>query len=46
MDAIEAAGTGFAFPSTTAYVARDDGLYAERSSRAAEQGAALRGAGG
>ena len=41
MDAVAEAGTGFAFPSTTTYVVRDDGLDSERASRAAEQGAAL-----
>jgi MscS family membrane protein len=45
MDAIEEAGTGFAFPSTTAYVTQDDGLDAERASRAVELGAALRSEG-
>jgi len=35
MDIVERAGTGFAFPSSTTYVARDEGLDAERS-RAAE----------
>lgn len=35
MDLVQVAGTGFAFPSTTAYLARDSGLDAERT-RAAE----------
>ncbi len=35
MDIVEAAGTGFAFPSSTTYVARDEGLDSERG-RAAE----------
>ncbi len=30
MDIVEAAGSGFAFPSSTTYVAKDDGLDAER----------------
>ena len=30
MDIIEASGTGFAFPSQTLYMGRDDGLKAER----------------
>ena len=42
MDAVAEAGTGFAFPSTTAYLAKDDGLDGEKAQRAAEQGAALR----
>lgn len=42
MDAVAEAGTSFAFPSTTAYLAKDDGLDAEKARRAAEQGAALR----
>lgn len=42
MDAVAEAGTGFAFPSTTAYVTRDDGLDTEKARHAAEQGAALR----
>ena len=37
MDIVAASGTGFAFPSSTTYVARDDGLDAERSRRAEEQ---------
>jgi MscS family membrane protein len=35
MDIVEAAGSGFAFPSSTTYLAKDDGLDAERA-RAAE----------
>jgi MscS family membrane protein len=34
MDAVKEAGTGFAFPSTTTYVGRDDGLGAEETRRA------------
>ena len=34
MDAIKEAGTGFAFPSSTTYVGRDDGLNAEDTQRA------------
>jgi MscS family membrane protein len=34
MDAIKEAGTGFAFPSSTTYVGRDDGLNAEDTRRA------------
>ena len=34
MDAIKQAGTGFAFPSTTTYVGRDDGLDAEQARQA------------
>ncbi len=30
MDIIEASGTGFAFPSQTLYMGKDDGLNAER----------------
>jgi MscS family membrane protein len=37
MDAIKEAGTGFAFPSTTTYVGRDDGLNAEDSKRAEDR---------
>ncbi len=36
MELVEAAGTGFAFPSQTTYIARDGGLDAEKSARAAE----------
>jgi MscS family membrane protein len=36
MDIIEASGSGFAFPSQTTYVARDSGLDAEKSQKAAE----------
>jgi len=34
MDAIKEAGTGFAFPSSTTYVGRDDGLDAEETRQA------------
>jgi MscS family membrane protein len=40
MDIVEAAGTGFAFPSSTTYLAQDDGLDAKR---AEEAEAAVRG---
>ena len=39
MDAVDASGTGFAFPSTTAYLARDGGLDEEKT-RAAEDAVA------
>ena len=35
IDTVEASGTGFAFPSQTLYLGKDDGLNAERA-RAAE----------
>jgi MscS family membrane protein len=34
MDVVEAAGTGFAFPSSTTYLAQDDGLDADRAGEA------------
>jgi MscS family membrane protein len=37
MDIVEASGTGFAFPSQTMYLGRDEGLDAERSRAAEEQ---------
>ncbi|RPI02542.1 MAG: mechanosensitive ion channel family protein [Zetaproteobacteria bacterium] len=37
MDIVEQSGTGFAFPSTTAYVARDRGLDAEKTEAAIAQ---------
>jgi MscS family membrane protein len=37
MDAIKQAGTGFAFPSSTTYLGRDDGLSAEDTRRAEAQ---------
>ena len=37
MDVVERAGTGFAFPSQTAYLARDGGLDPERTRRAEEE---------
>jgi MscS family membrane protein len=37
MDIIEEAGTGFAFPSQTAYLGRDTGLDIERGREAEEQ---------
>lgn len=42
MDIVEAAGSGFAFPSTTAYLAQDTGLDAEkvRAAEEASQGSA------
>jgi MscS family membrane protein len=37
MDVVEASGTGFAFPSSTTYVAKDDGVDPERTRRAEEE---------
>lgn len=37
MDIIEASGTGFAFPSQTLYLGRDEGLSAERAREVAEE---------
>lgn len=37
MDVVEASGTGFAFPSQTLYIARDQGLSKEKSEEAEEQ---------
>ena len=34
---MEKSGSGFAFPSTTAYIARDSGLDSEKASLAAEE---------
>jgi MscS family membrane protein len=42
MDIVEASGTGFAFPSETHYVARDEGLDTEKARLAAEEIRALR----
>jgi MscS family membrane protein len=42
MDAIKESGTGFAFPSSTTYVGRDDGLNAEETHRAEARVAAWR----
>jgi MscS family membrane protein len=42
MDAIKEAGTGFAFPSSTTYLGRDDGLDGERARHAEERVAAWR----
>jgi MscS family membrane protein len=42
MDAVKSAGTGFAFPSSTTYVGRDEGLSAESARRAEEEVAAWR----
>jgi MscS family membrane protein len=36
MDIVEASGSGFAFPSQTLYMSRDEGLDAEKSRRATE----------
>ncbi len=44
-DIVGEAGTGFAFPSRTLYVGRDDGLDAERGNAAIEQVAQWRAAG-
>jgi MscS family membrane protein len=43
MDIVEAAGTGFAFPSNTTYVAKDEGLDADRVRAAEEEVQAWRG---
>lgn len=45
MDAVEATGTGFAFPSQTLYLGRDDGLPEEQMRHAAEQVRAWRSRG-
>jgi MscS family membrane protein len=45
MDIIEEAGTGFAFPSQTAYLGRDPGLNAERGQEAETQVQAWRSEG-
>jgi len=45
MDIIDEAGTGFAFPSNTTYVARDEGLDAERGRQAEARVAEWRGQG-
>ncbi|WP_246000400.1 mechanosensitive ion channel family protein [Pontibacter diazotrophicus] len=37
MDIVEASGTGFAFPSQTLYIARDQGLSKEKGAEAEEQ---------
>ena len=37
MDVVNASGTGFAFPSQTLYLGRDDGLDAEKAQAAVEQ---------
>jgi len=37
MDAVKEAGTGFAFPSSTTYVGRDEGLSAEQRQRAEQR---------
>ena len=42
MDAVREAGTGFAFPSSTTYVARDDGLDADEMRQAEARVAAWR----
>ena len=42
METVAAAGTSFAFPSRTAYLARDHGIDAERAAAAERSGAALR----
>lgn len=42
MELVAAAGTSFAFPSRTAYLARDHGIDAERAAAAARAGVALR----
>ena len=36
MDLVESSGSGFAFPSQTLYMSKDEGLDAEKSRRAAE----------
>jgi MscS family membrane protein len=45
LDVIAAAGTGFAFPSTTTYLARDGGLDAKRQKASEERIRALRAEG-
>jgi MscS family membrane protein len=45
MDIVEEAGTGFAFPSSTTYIGRDDGIDEKRSRRAAERVEAWRAEG-
>jgi MscS family membrane protein len=42
IDAVKEAGTGFAFPSSTTYVGRDEGLDEEEARRAEERVAAWR----
>jgi MscS family membrane protein len=37
MDIVTSSGSGFAFPSHTTYIARDDGLDGERARTAEEQ---------
>ena len=37
MDIVDAAGTGFAFPSQTVYLGRDTGVDKEKAERAARQ---------
>jgi MscS family membrane protein len=37
MDIVDAAGTGFAFPSQTVYLGRDTGLDKEKAERAARE---------
>jgi len=45
MDIVEAAGTGFAFPSQTLYLGRDDGLNSEKRAEAEASIARLRASG-
>jgi MscS family membrane protein len=42
IDAVREAGTGFAFPSSTTYVGRDEGLREQNARRAEERVAAWR----
>jgi MscS family membrane protein len=44
-DIVEASGSGFAFPSQTLYMGRDDGLNSERSEAAVQEVKAWRRAG-
>ena len=37
MEIVEASGTGFAFPSQTVYLSRDQGIHSERGRQAAEE---------
>jgi MscS family membrane protein len=37
MEIVEASGTGFAFPSQTVYLSRDQGLHSERAREVAEE---------
>ncbi len=43
MDIVDAAGTGFAFPSQTVYLGRDTGVDKEKAERVARAGAEMAG---